>query len=108
MGWPNICGSPASLRLSTSTLSLSFNHYLLQRRVTLDPLAHLLPKCSTLSRRLSNYRYQGPVPPSLHNPGSLRETSKSVDGLVIEFTGIQLNTDKMEAPLPRDKLNRAN
>jgi hypothetical protein len=39
--------------------------------------------------------------------GLEEKTSKAMDGYVVDFTGIELDTDKMEARLPRDKHDRA-
>ena len=39
--------------------------------------------------------------------GVEEKTSKSLDGFIVDFTGIELDTDQMEARLPRDKHERA-
>ena len=39
--------------------------------------------------------------------GLPEKTSKRMDGYVVDFTGIELDSDKMEARLPRDKHDRA-
>ena len=39
--------------------------------------------------------------------GFEEKLSKAMDGYVVDFTGIELDSDKMEARLPQDKLTRA-
>ena len=39
--------------------------------------------------------------------GFEEKTEKSSDGYVVDFTGIELDTDKLEGRLPKDKHNRA-
>jgi len=39
--------------------------------------------------------------------GLEEKPSKSIDGTVVDFTGIELDSDRMEARLPRDKHSRA-
>ena len=39
--------------------------------------------------------------------GFEEKTSKALDGYVVDFTGIELDTDKLEARLPKDKYDRA-
>ena len=39
--------------------------------------------------------------------GFEEKTSKALDGYIVDFTGIELDTDKLEARLPKDKHDRA-
>jgi hypothetical protein len=39
--------------------------------------------------------------------GFKEKTSKAMDGYVVDFTGIELDSEKMEVHLPRDKHDRA-